>query len=256
MQDPAQQIAELQQQLQKITDQQRELVQANKKYEKVFSLVTHEFKNLLTSADGYNRLLHQQLMAENRNDLDEILTASIHIHEKLFNLVDQLLKMWMVEKQLLKPDYKVLDFRTDILEPLEQQLKEPLQTRNMTLKKSLPDGKLILMADENMLEIIMRNLLENAVKYGVRDTRIYLTIKQDKKNLEVSLRNQVSGLAADFCENIFQRIQEFKSRGQQGGLGIGLYNVKNLIDLHHGEISCHWAKRDWLEFTFRLPLQL
>jgi two-component system sensor histidine kinase/response regulator len=256
MQDPVQKITELQQQLQKITDQQWELIQANKKYEKVFSLVTHEFKNLLTSADGYNRLLHQQLLAENRHDLDEILTSGIHIHEKLFNLVDQLLKMWMVEKQLLKPDYKVLDLRTDILEPLERQLKEPLQANKMILKKSLPAGKLILIADENMLEIIMRNLLENAVKYGVHDTRIYLTIKQDKKNLEVSLRNQVSGLAADFCDNIFQRIQEFKSRGQQGGLGIGLYNVKNLIDLHHGEISCHWAKRDWLEFSFRLPLNL
>ncbi len=256
MQDPIQQITELQQQLQKLTAQQQELVQANKKYEEVFSLVTHEFKNLLTSADGYNRLLHQHLLAENRKDLDEILTAGIHIHEKLFNIVDQLLKMWMVEKQLLKPDYKVLDFKADILQPLEQQLKEPLLANKMTLKKSVPAGELILMADENMLEIILRNLFENAVKYGDHDTLIYLTIRQHNKNLEVSLKNKVSGLPPDFCETIFQRTQEFKGRGQQGGLGIGLYNVKNLIELHQGEINCRWVKRDWIEFSFRLPLHL
>jgi signal transduction histidine kinase len=256
MQDPVQQIIDLQQQLQKLTEQQRELVQANQKYEEVFSLVTHEFKNLLTSADGYNRLLHQHFLDENRQDLDEILAAAIQIHEKLFNIVDQLLKMWMVEKQLLKPDYKILDFKADILQPLERRLKDQMRANKMTFKKSVPSGKVILMADENMLEIIMRNLLENVVKYGVPQTRVHLTIRQPAKNLEVCLSNKVAGLSEDFCETIFQRSQEFKGRGQQGGLGIGLYNVKNLIELHHGEIRCRWAKRDWIEFCFRLPLNL
>jgi len=256
MQESAKQINELQQQLQKLNEQQQELIRANKKYEEVFSLVTHEFKNLLTSADGYNRLLHQKFMAENRQDLDEILSAGIHIHEKLFNIVDQLLKMWMVEKQLLKPDYKLLDFKSDILEPLERQLTEGLQVNGMILKKTLPAGKLVLMADENMLEIILRNLLQNAVKYGVRGTEVGLAVKQTRVHLEVSVRNRVQGLEKDFCEQIFERAKEFKGRGQQGGLGIGLYNVKNLIELLRGEIGCRRIKQDLIEFSFRLPLNL
>jgi signal transduction histidine kinase len=256
MRDDSRQINELQQQLEQLSEQRQELIQANKKYEEVFSLVTHEFKNLLTSADGYNRLLHQHFLAENRKDLDEILTAGIHIYDKLFNIVDQLLKMWMVEKQLLKPEYKLLDFGSDILEPLERQLQEPLQANGMILKKTLPAAKVVLMADENMVEIILRNLLENAVKYGVRGTSVELAVKVTKTDLEVSVRNQVNGLPEDFCENIFKQTQELKGRGQQGGLGIGLYNVKNLVELHQGGISCYWVKRNVIGFTFRLPLHL
>jgi two-component system sensor histidine kinase/response regulator len=256
MQDSDQHLSELQHQLQTLIKEQQDLLQANKKYEEVFSLVTHEFKNLLTSVDGYNRLLHQHFLAENRQDLDEILTASIRIHERLFNIVDQLLKIWMVEKKVLKPDYKLLDFKSDVLQPVEQQLKESLQTNQMTLEKSLPAGKLILMADESMLEIVMRNLLENAVKYGVRQSRVYLTVKVKGQKLEVALRNKVNELTEDFCDTIFQQTQQFKVHDQKGGLGIGLYNVKNLIAVHNGEIQCRRVKQDWIEFRFELPLHL
>jgi len=256
MPDSDQQMNELQQRLQNLIKEQQELIQANKKYEQIFSLVTHEFKNLLTSADGYHRLLRQHLLAENRKDLDDILTASIHIHEKLFTIVDQLLKMWMIEKHVLKPDYRLVDFKADIIQPLKQQFNEAMQANGLTLVSQLPEGKLILMADENMLEIVMRNLIDNAVKYGVPQSRIYLTVKRDDQKLEVALRNQVHDLSADFYNTIFQQTQQLKWRDPKGGLGIGLYNVKNLIALHEGEIQCQHVKPDWIEFRFTLPLHL
>jgi len=256
MQEYIQQINELQQQLDGLIKQHQELIQANRKYEEVFSLITHEFKNLLTSADGYNRLLHQHLIDENRQDLDEILTASIRIHEKLFRIVDQLLKMWMVEKQLLKPNYKLLEFKTDLLLPLENQLTVQLQTKKMTLQKTLPAGKVILMADENMLEIVMRNLLENAIQYGIPETTIYLSLHQGAQDIKVAAKNKTKDLPADFCTSVFQRGKQFSNRSKAGGLGIGLLNVKNLIDLHGGTIDCRMVDRDWIEFSFTLPLHL
>jgi signal transduction histidine kinase len=256
MPDSNPRLEELQQQLQDLLAKQQELVQANKKYEEVFSLITHEFKNLLTSADGYNRLLRQRLLAENRSDLDDILTAGIRIHQKLFIMVDQLLKMWMIEKQILKPDYKLLDFNLDILQPVEQQLHEALQAKQMILNKNLPAGKLILMADGNLLEIVMRNLLDNAIKYGVPASRINLALSKEDQEMAVALRNKVNKLPEDFCATIFQPGQQLRWRAQSGGLGIGLYNVKNLIALHQGEIFCRQVKQDWIEFRFTLPLHL
>jgi signal transduction histidine kinase len=164
--------------------------------------------------------------------------------------------MWMVEKQLLSPNYKILDFATDILPALELQLVPQFEANKMTLKKSIPAGKIILMADENMLEIILRNLLENAARYGIPGTTVLLSVRQDKHYLDVSVKNKVDNLQADFCANIFQRSQQLKGRGQQGGLGIGLFNVKNLIDLHKGQIQCKLVKPDYIEFYFKIPSHL
>lgn len=256
MDESIRQIKELQQQLDTLVAQRQELIQVNQKYENVFSLVTHEFKNLLTSADGYHRLLHQHLIEENRPDLVEILSASIRIHEKLYRIVEQLLKMWMAEKQLLKPNYKLLDFKNDLLYPLLKQLAFPLEAKPMILQVNLPDGKVILMGDENLLEIVMRNLLENAIQYGVSETTIYLSLQQDKQEISVAVKNKTKDLPPDFCNSVFQSGQQTAHRVKTGGLGIGLLNVKNLVLLHGGTIDCRLVERDWIEFSFTLPLHL
>lgn len=238
-----------------LLDDNQELINIKEGYEEVLNLLTHEFKNLLTTAQGYNLLLENRLRKDDKQELLDLHYSSNRVIKKLFNMVDSILKMSLSEKELLKPDYRLIDFNLDILAPLESELDHEFSLKSMRVKKKVQAKKTMIMADEQLIEIIMRNLLENAAKYGDNDSTIEIIIENEKKNLIVTVKNKCRHLPENICNNIFEKFKTVKLSNMQAGTGIGLYNVKNLLRLHHGDITCTAVTHKWIKFRFYLPLE-
>lgn len=238
-----------------LLDDNQELINIKEGYEEVLNLLTHEFKNLLTTAQGYNLLLENRLRKDDKQELLDLHYSSNRVIKKLFNMVDSILKMSLSEKELLKPDYRLIDFNLDILAPLESELDHEFSLKSMRVKKKVQAKKTMIMADEQLIEIIMRNLLENAAKYGDNDSTIEIIIENEKKTLIVTVKNKCRHLPENICNNIFEKFKTVKLSNMQAGTGIGLYNVKNLLRLHHGDITCTAVTHKWIKFRFYLPLE-
>ncbi len=231
-----------------------EITQSNKNYEELIGLITHEFKNMLTSIYGYNKILKRQLEKLNVVETSELVSTIERLTLKLFNIIDSLLKMSLGDRGEMEPQKKMIELKEDILLPVYDELAPLLKKKKMILRDKLKPKKIIIMADDDLLQMVFRNLIENAMKYGRDGTDILIDIKSDKKKMYVTVRNKGIGIPEEIRDNIFDKFKHASVGENKSGTGIGLYNVKNIIAKHGGTISCVSTQEKWTEFKFDLPL--
>jgi signal transduction histidine kinase len=96
----------------------------------------------------------------------------------------------------------------------------------------------MVLADESRIKQVIWNLISNAVKFTTQGT-IELSVRADGEYVELAVRDTGMGLDEASLERIFERFQQSSAdgSGRVAGLGLGLWLVKNLLDLHGGTIS-------------------
>ena len=231
-----------------------ELKRTNENYEELIGLVTHEFKNMLTSIYGYNKILRRQLEKQGILETSELIITIEKLTHKLFNMVDYLLKMSLSDKNELLPQKSKINLKEDVLEPVELELLPLLKKKKMALKNKIKPKNISIIADDDFLQVVFRNLIENALKYGYNNSVIIVEIKSDKKQLKVSVNNKGDGIPDQIRKEMFQKFRHADVGGSKSGTGIGLFNVKNIIEKHGGKISFDSEKNKWTKFHFQIPV--
>ena len=231
-----------------------ELKRSNENYEELIGLVTHEFKNMLTSIYGYNKILKRQLEKQGILETGELISTIERLTYKLFNMIDSLLKMSLSDKNQLLPQKSRVNIKDDILKPIEIELLPLLKKNKMVLKNKIRPKNISINADNDFLQVVFRNLIENAIKYGYNNSVVIVEIKSDKTQLNVSVKNKGEGIPDQIKNEIFQKFRRADVGSFKSGTGIGLFNVKNIIEKHGGRISFDTEKNKWTKFHFQIPV--
>ncbi len=113
-----------------------------------------------------------------------------------------------------------------------------------------------LTADETLINQIIYNLIDNAVKFTPQKGSVTVSLFTEKKEAVFSIKNTGKGIPQNECELIFDRFYKVdKSRGLDAkSFGMGLYIVKSIIELHKGTIAINSNPEEYTEFIVRLPL--
>jgi len=234
---------------------QSELEEANISYEEVLGLLTHEFKNLLSTLDGYQRIIEHDLLQLDRPDMLETHRAGNRIVKKLFNILESILKFYQSDRKLLTPDYKLTEFEEDILIPMEREYEADLKSRGMQIKRKAKGARKMINVDPQLVEIAIRNLLENAIKYSQPGSKIEISHTFTDLELMIRIKSYNNAIPADLCDGIFEKFRTKKIGNAKTGTGIGLFNVRNIVHLHNGSIKCHSKSGKWISFEIILPIE-
>ena len=116
----------------------------------------------------------------------------------------------------------------------------------------------IVMGDKGRLQQIIWNLLTNAVKFTPKNGRIHVVIKRVDSDVEIDVRDSGQGIAPEFLGQVFDRFRQADATTTRryGGLGLGLSIVKNLTELHGGNMRvASQGPGLGATFTVSLPLQ-
>jgi CheY-like chemotaxis protein/anti-sigma regulatory factor (Ser/Thr protein kinase) len=116
----------------------------------------------------------------------------------------------------------------------------------------------IVMGDKERLQQIVWNLLTNAVKFTPKNGHIHVVIKRVDSHVEVDVRDSGQGIAPEFLGQVFDRFRQADATTTRryGGLGLGLSIVKNLTELHGGNVRvASQGPGQGATFTVSLPLQ-
>lgn len=108
-------------------------------------------------------------------------------------------------------------------------------------------------ADENRLERILVNLLSNALRYADPDTPVLVRARQIDGDVEVSVTDQGPGLTPEQLAQLFKPFSRI-ARERDGGIGLGLYITKQLVDAHGGRIRAESELGKGSTFSFTLPI--
>jgi len=233
---------------------QSNLRKANANYRDLLSVVTHEFKNSLTSISGYNRIVQKRLEEGKYESVAEVSQHIDRLAKNLYGLVDTLFSMSLIEQGKLKVERRVFDIVDDAINPILSELEIRLQKKGMNVKLNASELKNIYHGDERFFQLIFRNLIQNALQYGTENTEIKIDINKTDKHLKIVVYNEGSGLDEKKVDKVFEKFSRFHDQNDKTNVGIGLYAVKNIIELHGGSILAESEFSKWMRFTIALPI--
>lgn len=224
--------------IQIIEEQSRELEKLNATKDKFFSIVAHDLKSPLNSLKMFSSIL-----IDDFDDLskDEILTMSKHLHDSVDNTIkmaDNLIIWAMVQMggyQFNEESIKVKDIVSNIFN-LYQDLA---LKKGIHLNYKVEDA-LAIKGDKNQIEFIIRNLVNNAIKFTYKNGFVNLTAQSSPNNhVQISVSDSGIGISEQSKKELFLLGKKQSTNGTDGekGTGLGLMLSYEFLKLNGGQIE-------------------
>ncbi|MDP8239109.1 MAG: HAMP domain-containing sensor histidine kinase [Candidatus Hatepunaea meridiana] len=216
--------------------------------------ISHELRTPVTNIKLFSEtLLNDRTVSEDKENeyLDTILRESDH----LTVLIDNTLNLARLEegKMKIKPISQNL---SDWLQDFYNQNVEPLKTVGfetiLKVEPNLPEVRF----DRGGLELALRNIVDNAVKYTEKSKEIEINLKtEDDAKLQIKVKDRGIGVPSTKRKTIFRKFYRVKSKDREpiGGAGLGLSIVKEIIRAHRGKVWCKRREGGGSVFVIELP---
>ena len=174
--------------------------------------------------------------------------------ERLRAIVEDLLKLAELEERGYRLECEEVD-PLGLVQNVVRILAPRVKEKGLEAKIEAPEGLPRLKADPFLLEQMLINLVDNAIKYTEKGG-ITISLAADGREAHLSVRDTGAGIPAEHLPRIFERFYVVdKSRSRKmGGTGLGLSIVKHIVQLHGGSISVTSEVGQGTTFTVRLPL--
>lgn len=155
--------------------------------------------------------------------------------KRLLNNIEEISK---IESGIYYRDYKIYDI-VKYLDELVQLCREYTKPKNLDITFESNKREVLIFMDKEKIEKIILNLLSNAIKFTEKGGKINVSLKVDKKDVTIAIKDNGSGIPSnklDFIFENFEQVNRSLSRTAEG-TGVGLYLVKKLALVHHAKIQ-------------------
>ena len=218
-----------------------------------FTNISHEFRTPLT-------LIISPLkeLLENKNLSQKTIKSLTYIDRntsRLLDLINQLLDFRKADHGLLKLDVSNGNF-VRFSNEIFLYFKEAAKSKNIKYSFKAKKDIIYFPFDRNKMEIVLSNVISNALKHTSSGDKIKLKIDADDEFCIITLKDSGLGIKAENLNKIFDRFYQIKSSNtvKMVGSGIGLAFSKKIIELHNGSISVTSKVNEGTEFTIKLAM--
>ena len=236
----------------KKTNQELSLLNVTK--DRFFSIIAHDLRNPFNVVSGFSEILLK--------NFDKLSPAKIRkFHEMIHtsstagnNLLENLLQ-WS-RSQTGRISYEPVKLNLLALaEETFRLLESDAERKNISIKQ-LIEPEITILADENMIKTIFRNLISNAIKFTGEEGTITLKSKIDNQMVIVSIADTGMGIPPETINKLFRvdTIITTKGTAKESGTGLGLLLCKEFVEKHCGKIWVESELGKRSEFKFTIPL--
>jgi signal transduction histidine kinase len=218
-----------------LQEQVRREQRAQRVKDDFLSIVSHELRTPLTSIQGYAQLLEARMRdSSGQKEMSQMRVIRSQVM-RMRRLVDDLLDVSRIDKRggvSIEPE--PMDLAEEIREAVARTIREHA---DRTVSADLPD-ELPIRADRDRINQVLTNLLDNAIKYSPDGGPVTIRASGTGDRVDVSVADSGIGISREQAEVIFERFfQADADAGRRfGGLGLGLYITRAIVDAHGGEI--------------------
>jgi two-component system, OmpR family, sensor histidine kinase VicK len=219
------------------------------------SVAAHQLKSPLSATRLSLKMLLEGDFGKISKEQRAILEKTYKKNESLIYLVEDLLKEAKTEMPDQFDNRALISFE-NLVPPIIDFYKDEMKIKKIDFKFNKPNKKLPeILADQEKIEMVIQNLLDNAVKYTPPKGRIEVSIIPKKDELEFMIKDSGVGIPEDQKEKIFTRFSRAANaiESKEGGTGLGLAIAKEIIEKHHGKIWFESRENEGSTFFFSLP---
>ncbi len=218
-------------------------------------LASHEMRGPLTVARGYISMVEDGSIGEVSEAARSALRTSGAKLAEMARMVDQMLEAARLEdrKGVLKPvDFDIRDVVVTAVDEARAGIGSQHQ-----LKVELPPNPIRIRADRDRVQMIVANLLDNAIKYSPRGGEIGCRVSRRDRTVIVAISDQGLGISEQDLPQLFARFSRLggAATGAIPGTGLGLYLCREAARLHGGEIEVSSTLGEGSTFTLKLPVR-
>ncbi|MCK5169521.1 MAG: hypothetical protein KAQ75_06560, partial [Bacteroidales bacterium] len=229
------------------------LEEANKTKDKFFSIIAHDLKNPFNTLIGYSDVLKSDFREYGQDEIYQQLNIIYDTSVNGYNLLENLLK-WsqsQTDKIVFEPVKVNLH---EIIQICVDDVENQSQFKDIDVINDVPRNYHIV-ADENLLKTIIRNLISNAVKFTSRNGMVSISSDKDDKITEISVKDTGIGLSESELKNIFKidKIYSKPGTNNEKGSGLGLILCREFVEKHGGKIWVESELEIGSVFKFTIP---
>ncbi|MGD6842552.1 sensor histidine kinase [Bacillus infantis] len=233
---------------QSFTTMQRQLQHNDEARKSFISNVSHDFQSPLMNIQGYAELLKSDVNEAERVQYSEIINDE---SKRLSHLTKQLLVMTSLDQKAYP--MKVSEVRAD------EQIKQAIRRYQWLIEEkeievSYNLEHCVFKYDAELMANVWDNLMTNAIKYSSPGDSMWIGLEKRETNLVITFKDTGAGMSQQEMDQIFDRFYRVDSARKKGGTGLGLSIVKQIIDLHNGNISVASKLGEGTVFTITLPV--
>ena len=227
----------------------REALEGKKYVERYVQTLTHEIKSPLSAIRGAAELLEEPMTAEARAKFLSNIRAEAN---RIQHLVDRMLELSALENKRSLDKIELLSFGAVARAVIEQ--KEPLIARKQLNVNMATGNDILVRGNSFLLHQALSNLIQNAVEFSPSQGRVDISIRLTDKMLEVTIDDEGPGIPEYAREKVFDKFFSLQ-RPDTGkkSTGLGLNFVKEVVELHQGDIRLENRPGGGLRAVFRIP---
>jgi signal transduction histidine kinase len=244
--------------------QELALQEANRRFEIFLSMASHELRTPLTSIRGNIELVLRRLKALSSQEAEETVLERLQhpLEQALQRVVTQdrmitdLLDASRIEANWLE----MVMHPCDLAEIVSQAIDDVRYLApDRAIHMHLPlNAQVPVLADADRIGQVVNNYLRNALKYSAYDRPVEVSLTKDDTMARISVQDEGPGLTPEEQEAVWKRFYRVKGievrSGPSGGLGLGLYLCRTIIEYHGGHVGVESVKGKGATFWFTLPL--
>ena len=239
----------------KIEFQAKELAQANALKDKMFSVISHDLRSPVGSIKQTLNFISLGMIKPGEDLFNETIKDLIKTSDEAYALLENLLGWAKSQSNILNVIPESLE-----LKPLAQSvaglLKLTSENKKISIQNNIPEG-IMVFADLQMLQSVIRNLLSNALKFTRENGTIELKAVATNSEVIVSVKDSGVGISETRLKKIFDQNQPVKTFGtnKESGSGLGLILCKDFVEKNGGKIWVESKEGKGTAFSFTVPVK-
>lgn len=221
------------------------------------SIAAHQLRTPLSAVKWTLKMMSEGDVGQLTQEQKDFLMKGYEVNERMITLVNDLLNVARIEEGRFGYNFNPSDYVAYVKDYLDRY-KQTAASRNITVEFAPPSESLPnIMLDPSKMDLVLQNLLDNAIKYSKPNDSVVVRIKKnDKQEIETIIEDHGVGIPKHQIHRLFTKFFRGDNviRMQTQGSGLGLFIVKNIVKNHGGDIHAESEENVGTKMIFTIPI--
>lgn len=221
----------------KIEQQYQEKLKYDKNRQELVANISHDLRTPLSSVIGYSEMLRDGIY-ESKEEKEQYIDIIHRKAEYMEYLLTELLEYSRLQLGKLVLDKSQMDL-AELIREILIEYYHIIEKNGYELEIDLPESGMYGKWDRKRIGRVLRNLIDNALKYGMDGNKLRISLKQTGQTVLLEIQDFGKGMSQEEAEHIFKMFYraDLARNSKRGDMGLGLYISREIIHMHNGEIS-------------------